>query len=77
LGGEFLTRINPGSNVHDDNDTKTALAGGMQDVDIPEPRITQKGILKCPVCNLSFASREDYISHALAKHQPSTSETKM
>jgi hypothetical protein len=70
-----MPKINPGSNVHGDNDIQTARAGGMQDIDIPEPKMAEKGMLQCPVCNSLFSSREDYISHALSRHQPVTPET--
>ncbi len=76
-GGESLTKINPGSNVHDDNDLSTARAGGMQDIDIPEPKPAEKGMLQCSMCSRIFSSREDYISHYLATHQPVTTETQM
>jgi hypothetical protein len=67
-----LSKINPGSNVHGDNDTQTAHAGGMQDIEIPEPKKLEKGKYQCPLCKEVFSSREDYISHALAKiNQPS------
>ncbi len=72
-----MGKINPGSNVHGDNDTRTARPGGMQDVDIPEPKPAEKGMLQCPMCNSVFSSKADYISHALAKHQPVTPETQM
>ncbi len=71
-----MTKINPGSNVHGDNDTKTARAGGMQDVNIPEPRMEGNSFI-CTICDGVFSTREDYISHALSKHQPVTPETEM
>jgi Zinc-finger of C2H2 type len=64
-----LSKINPGSNVDSDNDVQTARPGGLQDTDIAEPRIDDEGKLHCPVCSRVFNSREDYISHALSKHQ--------
>ncbi len=70
-----MPKLNPGGNVHGDNDTETARAGGMQDVSIPEPKTTEKGKFQCTVCNAVFNSRQDYVSHALAKHQPVTEET--
>ena len=68
-GGEFLSKINPGSNVHEDNDIKTARPGGLQDTDIMRPVIGEDGKLHCPMCDAIFKSREAYISHALSKHQ--------
>jgi len=41
----------------------------MQGIDIIDPTIDVKGTLRCPLCNKVFSSREDYISHALSKHQ--------
>ena len=71
VGGEFLSKSNPGSNVHGDNDTQKARAGGMQDIEIPEPKKLTNGKYQCTLCNEIFGSREDYISHALAKiNQP-------
>jgi len=64
------TKINPGSNIHGDNDLRTARTGGMQDIDLPEPKIVEKNKFQCPVCSKVFGSKEDYISHALARHQP-------
>ncbi len=72
-----MPKINPGSNVYGDNDTKTARAGGMQDVEIAEPKMTQDGKYQCTMCNAIFTTKEDYISHAMAKHQPVTPETEM
>ncbi len=66
-----MSKINPGSNIYGDNDTKSARPGGMQDIDIMEPSIDDKKKLHCPQCDRVFASREDYISHALSKHQTS------
>jgi hypothetical protein len=69
--GEILSKINPGSNRHGDNDTQTAHAGGMQDIEFPEPKELTHGKYQCTLCNEIFNSREDYISHALAKiNQP-------
>ena len=70
-----MSKINPGSNVHGDNDLQTAHAGGMEDIDFPEPKVADTGKLQCPVCNRIFNSREDYISHALAQHQTAKSES--
>jgi hypothetical protein len=70
-GGEFLSKINPGTNFHDDNDTQTTRAGGMQDTNIIDPKMDDKGKLHCPICDRVFNSRESYISHALSKHQTS------
>lgn len=64
----FLSKINPGSNRHEDNDLKTT-APDTQDWDIPEPKKLEKGKLQCPACNAIFDSREAYISHALSRHQ--------
>lgn len=72
-----MPKINPGSNVHGDNDTETARAGGMQDINIPEPKMTEDYMLQCPICNSLFSSREDYISHVMARHQPPSTETEM
>jgi hypothetical protein len=66
-----LPKINPGSNVYEDNDTRTARPGGLQETDIIEPNMDDKGKLHCPLCERVFNSREDYISHALSKHQTS------
>jgi uncharacterized C2H2 Zn-finger protein len=70
LGGDILSKINPGSNFHEDNDTQTARPGGLQDTNIIEPIMDGKSKLHCPLCDGIFSSREDYISHALSKHQP-------
>jgi len=67
-GGEFLSKINPGSNFNEDNDVQTARPGGLQDTDIIEPVIGDDGKLHCPLCSGIFKSREAYISHALSKH---------
>lgn len=63
-----LSKINPGSNRNEDNDLTTATPG-MQNVDIPEPKQLEKNKLQCPACERTFNSKEDYISHALARHQ--------
>lgn len=63
-----MVRINPGSNVHGDNKTGTAVPG-MVNVDIPEPKMIEKGKYECPVCGKTFNSREGYDSHAMAHHQ--------
>lgn len=68
-GGEFLSKINPGTNFHEDNDIETARPGGMQDINIIDPKMDDEGKLHCPICDRVFSSREDYISHALSKHQ--------
>ena len=66
-----MGKINPGSNLHGDNDTLTAHSGGTQGVDFPEPKKLDKGKYQCTLCSEIFNSREDYISHALAKiNQP-------
>ncbi len=72
-----MSKINPGDNLHGDNDVRTARAGGMQDVNIAEPKMMDNGKFGCPMCERTFNSREEYISHALAKHQPVTQETQM
>jgi uncharacterized C2H2 Zn-finger protein len=61
-----MSKINPGSNIHGDNDTQTSSKGGMPD--IIEPKMDDKNKLHCPLCDGIFSSREDYISHALSKH---------
>ena len=68
-GGEFLAKTNPGSNFNEDNDTRTAHPGGLKNINIIEPKIDDTGKLHCPTCDRVFSSREDYISHALSKHQ--------
>jgi hypothetical protein len=67
----YLSKINPGSNVYEDNDLKTAVPG-MLDVDIPEPIMLEHGRFECPVCHETYRSKEDYISHAMARHQMRT-----
>ena len=62
-----MVKINPGSNVHGDNETRNATPG-MRNVDIPEPKMTE-GKFQCPVCDRLFTSREAYDSHAMAHHQ--------
>ena len=43
-GGEFLPKSNQELNLDDDNDTETARAGVMQDIDIRSiPKIPAKG----------------------------------
>ena len=64
-----MTKINPGSNFNEDNGTQTARSGGMQDTNIIEPKMDDNSKLHCPLCDGVFSSREDYISHALSKHQ--------
>ncbi len=66
-----MSKINPGSNFNEDNDIRTARPGGLQEVNIIEPKIGDKGKLNCPICDRVFSSREDYISHFLSKHQTS------
>ena len=68
-----MVRINPGSNVHGDNKTGTATPG-MQNVNIPEPKMLAKGKFQCPVCEAIFGSKEAYDSHALTRHQGATVE---
>jgi hypothetical protein len=72
-----LSKSNSGSNVHGGNDTRTARAGGMQDINIPEPKVTEDYMLKCPICGSLFSSREDYMSHVMARHQPPSMENEM
>ena len=67
--GEFMSKINPGSNFNEDNDIRTPRPGGMQDTKIIEPKIADKNKLQCPICDGIFSSREAYISHFLSKHQ--------
>ena len=72
-----MSKINPGSNRNEDNDLATATPG-MVDVNIPEPEMLEKGKFQCTVCNAIFNSKEDYISHALARHQmPETQQPVM
>jgi hypothetical protein len=66
-----LSKINPGTNFNEDNDIQTARSGGMQDTKLIDPIMDDKGKLHCPICDRVFSSREDYISHALSKHQTS------
>ena len=68
-GGELLSKINPGTNFQEDNDIQTERPGGMQDINIIDPTMDDNGKLHCPLCNRVFNSKEDYISHALSKHQ--------
>ena len=63
-----MSKINPGTNFNEDNDTRTAHPGGMQDVNIMDPKMDDAGKLHCPTCDRVFGSKEDYISHALSKH---------
>jgi hypothetical protein len=65
-----MVKINPGSNVHEDNGTSTQKPG-MQNVDIPEPKMVS-GKFQCPICDSAFRSREDYDSHVMSKHQTQT-----
>jgi len=62
-----LVKINPGSNIHGDNETRRASAGSEK-LDIPEPRMVEHGRFECPVCRKIYKSREDYDSHALSQH---------
>ena len=64
-----MSKINPGSNRNEDNDLRTATTGGLQNVNIPEPKIVDKDKFQCTMCNATFNSREAYLSHALAHHQ--------
>ena len=69
-----MSKINPGSNFNEDNDVSVATPG-MFGVNIPEPKMLEKGEFQCPKCEKIFNSKEDYISHALAHHHISTSKT--
>lgn len=66
-----MSKINPGSNIHEDNDLRTATPGALE---IPEPKMPEKNTYQCPVCNAVFKSRADYDSHALASHHPEPAE---
>lgn len=61
-----MSKINPGSNRYGDNDVRTATPGSL---DIPDPKMLEKGKYQCPMCGKTFDSRADYDSHALARHQ--------
>ncbi len=63
----MLVKINPGSNVHKDNETRRASAGSEK-IAIREPKMVQNGKYECPVCGKIYKSREDYDSHALSEH---------
>lgn len=63
-----MVKINPGSNVHGDNKTGT-MRKGMGNVVIPEARIVKDNKLQCPLCNQTFNSKEEYLSHVMARHQ--------
>lgn len=63
-----MSKINPGSNFNEDNDVLSARPE-KQGVDIIDPTVDVNGTLHCPICNKIFRTREDYISHALSKHQ--------
>jgi hypothetical protein len=67
----FLVKINPGSNVQKNNETRTASAGS-ENLFIPEPNMLAVGVFQCPVCHETFKSRDDYDSHVLARHQTIT-----
>lgn len=62
-----MVKINPGSNIHKDNETRTASAGSEK-ILIPEPIMVEHGRFQCPVCDKIYKSREDYDSHALTEH---------
>jgi len=68
-------KVDPGSNVHGDNEPCTL--GGMQDIDIAEPKQAENGMLRRPMCSRVFSSRKDDISHTLSQNQPATAETQM
>ena len=68
-----MSKVNPGQD-REDNDTKNAeVGGGMQNVNYPEARMVGNSY-QCPVCSKFFRTREEYLSHAMAKHQPVTTE---
>ena len=71
-----LSKINPGSNRNEDNDLATATPG-MFNVNIPEPKVLEKGRFQCPRCDRTLRSRESYISHVMARHQISLSKTEI
>ena len=74
--GVIEFKINPGSNINKDNDLRTATPG-MLNVDIPEPKMLEKGEFQCPICDRTFNSKEDYLSHAMAHHQMTHSKTEL
>jgi hypothetical protein len=63
----LLVKINPGSNIHKDNETRTASAGSDK-ISILEPKMVEHGRFQCPVCGKIYKAREDYDSHALSEH---------
>lgn len=65
-----MSKINPGSNFNGDNEVQNAGSDVMRDAVILEPRVDDMKKLHCPLCEGVFNTREDYISHSLAKHQP-------
>jgi hypothetical protein len=75
LGVTCVSKINPGSNFNEDNDVVIATPG-MFEVNIPEPKMLEKGEFQCPGCGKTFNSKEDYISHALVNHQMAPSKIK-
>jgi predicted RNA-binding Zn-ribbon protein involved in translation (DUF1610 family) len=62
-----LVKINPGSKIHGDNETRRATAGSEK-IPIAEPKIVEHGRFECPDCGKIYKSREDYDSHALSQH---------
>lgn len=62
-----MVRINPGSDVQGDNQTKNATPS-MVNVDVPEPKMTE-GKYSAPFDRV-FNNREAYDNHAIAVHQP-------
>ncbi|MCW4018253.1 MAG: hypothetical protein NWF00_06205 [Candidatus Bathyarchaeota archaeon] len=70
-----MSKSNTVANIH--SNSRSSRVGVMQEFDIPEPKEAEHNMLKCPICNAIFASKEDYISHALAKHQPAVQEMEM
>jgi uncharacterized C2H2 Zn-finger protein len=70
-----MVKINPGSNVYRDNNTRTA-GPNPENIKVPEPKMLGKNKLQCPECDAIFDSREKYISHHLAKH-PTKPKTKL
>jgi hypothetical protein len=63
-----LVKINPGSKKMPDNDTRIHIARAPHE-DLPEPIMTSDGKFECPLCHEIFKRREDYLSHAMARHK--------
>lgn len=62
-----MVKINPGRKLPD-NDTRTHVARTGHE-GIPEAITTAKGEFECPLCHTVFKKRQDYLSHAMARHQ--------